>query len=552
MCGIAGAYADNLSEYETTIVEHMIMTSGIRGMDSTGVFGVYSEKGKLHYNYHKDNECPHDFIAYGMQKGVFRHKKGIQKVAVGHNRAATVGKPTKKNSHPFSAPNVIGVHNGTISASLLKHSSLYETDSEALYHEISDIGLDAMIKKLGRNGNCAYALVMLDKKTSTLRIVRNEERPLSFAWRLGTLYFASENLHLEWCLNRYSGVNPRMAAVDYKAEEFKPFHVYEINIHKSPKVKEFSAIRDLTPPRKYFPVTQARDSAPWDPLGVSDSRPLGFRGGGKIRGDGAFHYHSEVEELIKSGLWDEENDRPLEQPLALPKPSPEQTSTTPTTAATQTGTTTDTLSTKPKPKDVLHEMADGRVVYFREGIKPPFHIARGRVRVWNTNAKKWMLVHWEAQEGKEEIDPTEDVPGPLNDPLPSSMLDGMPEFLKRNKRQTHLEKLEEAMDDLGPDTGIVSWKAEDHWQDEEGKIWTYGQVCSAIKHGCCISGDAVTIGEVTAKLASVSFQGCHALKGVIVDNHDGTLAYICEDMLNTELASQYVGTKGAPKKKATK
>lgn len=231
MCGIAGVYAQNLTQDEANIFSQLLMLNQFRGMDSTGVFAVL-DPDKKHDKpwsiYDKDCYDSTYFITTG-DKGRDYLLSHVDKLAlVGHCRAATVGKIEKKNAHPFDFPNIIGVHNGTMTIDL-PNDKEHDTDSEALLHHINDAGVDAAFAEM--DWGSAYSLVWFDKRNGTLNFLRNEKRPLWFAFGYAgtTLYWSSEKRALQFVSdveNRYDG------RIDSKMWQYKPGHLITLDLTK--------------------------------------------------------------------------------------------------------------------------------------------------------------------------------------------------------------------------------------------------------------------------------------------------------------------------------
>jgi hypothetical protein len=127
------------------------------------------------------------------------------KILIGHNRFGTVGGNSSRNAHPFVFDNVVGVHNGTIQYSdrkVLKDHDKFDTDSEAIYYNISELGPKEALKDL----KGAWSLVWWDRVEHKLNFLRNKERPMY--WTLSEtgkeLYWASESGMLQAVLARHS------------------------------------------------------------------------------------------------------------------------------------------------------------------------------------------------------------------------------------------------------------------------------------------------------------------------------------------------------------
>jgi len=182
MCGLVGVYTKFATQKDVEIFETMLQLDAIRGKDSTGVCIVKNEDTFLI----KKTLLPQDLMDMRQYSTIV--KNGAQ-LLMGHNRAATAGKVTSNNAHPFETDNVIGAHNGTL---VLWHN-LYEAnkftvDSEALLHHISVKGIeDAWLTKDG-----ATALTYFHKQEKALYLVRNKERPLFTLEQANTVYYASE------------------------------------------------------------------------------------------------------------------------------------------------------------------------------------------------------------------------------------------------------------------------------------------------------------------------------------------------------------------------
>lgn len=197
MCGLVGLAGDTTGTWKD-IFSNLLIVDSLRGTHSTGAAFVsrVTEDIKLA----KEVGHPFNLLQSKMYNEIL---KLSNKVMIGHNRYATKGEHTEDNAHPFAFPTVVGAHNGTLDNSCLKELHDYDkfgTDSEAIYSNINKYGVEDTIKRLSG----AWALTWYDKTDNTINMIRNNKRPLYYAYSEDgcTLLWASEVDMLKAVINR--------------------------------------------------------------------------------------------------------------------------------------------------------------------------------------------------------------------------------------------------------------------------------------------------------------------------------------------------------------
>lgn len=244
MCGIVGCAGD-LTNKEEGALKQLLIINSLRGIDSTGIAVVPTHVGDV-----KIAKGVGDVFQLSDRKIFTDAFIGKNKVIIGHGRSATQGSISRKNAHPFMFDKVVGVHNGTLrnKTSIPDHYK-FDTDSEALYNHINNVGIDAAMKEI----NGAYSLVWYNREENTLNFLRNEERPMSFVFTKDKkqLFFASEF----WMIQ---GVCWR-EKIEIEAPTFLPEHMlYSFKVPVT-AFDSFGApeVRKIKPEEKQTPVFQA-------------------------------------------------------------------------------------------------------------------------------------------------------------------------------------------------------------------------------------------------------------------------------------------------------
>src|SRR6266852_5194032 len=138
MCGIVGIICKDkkgLFAFDREIFEEALIADSIRGLDSTGVFGV-SMENEIHLV--KQAIDPITFFKSQAYKE-WGNKVPRFRAIVGHNRKATTGTITSQNAHPFREGNIVLVHNGFVFGAKDINSEV-EVDSHALCHGFATKG----------------------------------------------------------------------------------------------------------------------------------------------------------------------------------------------------------------------------------------------------------------------------------------------------------------------------------------------------------------------------------------------------------------------------
>lgn len=197
---MAGIISTNIIPNEIEIMRRMFFLNIFRGEDSVGMFDVTLEAPEgERCIYWKSTEHPVSFIKDTFKDTVdHKWKKKKPNLIAGHCRAATQGKITQKNAHPFTTKNLIGMHNGTVPKDFTNRSR-FDTDSEAIFYNISTLGLkDALLAM--EDAEPAFALVWYNFKEESLNFLRNSKRPLHYheLYSGSTVLWSSEGEHIKY------------------------------------------------------------------------------------------------------------------------------------------------------------------------------------------------------------------------------------------------------------------------------------------------------------------------------------------------------------------
>jgi len=198
MCGIVGIInSGNVNNIARKgYFEQALYTDALRGWDSTGVMAINRTKDIWVYKRAMQSA---DYM--GMRPfGALMDKYSSYKCLIGHNRKATKGGIVHANAHPFNIGNITMVHNGTLDfhKSTLPDGDRFIVDSEALTYSVDKIGAVETFER----AEGAFACVWYNDEEDTVNLIRNDERPLSYAFTTDGILIASEKLMLIWLADR--------------------------------------------------------------------------------------------------------------------------------------------------------------------------------------------------------------------------------------------------------------------------------------------------------------------------------------------------------------
>lgn len=199
MCGIFG-FIDIGGKYEAGLKEAVgdfLLAGQVRGVDGTGMVAIHARSQEV--DWIKSPESAGDFLKRPNVPAFINAVNGYQAL-IGHHRAATRGKLTVENTHPFNTDHIHLVHNGTLSytGDIYKGKDL-EVDSAMICHHIAKEGVQSFVDR----SYGAYALVWFDEKEGSMNFLRNDQRPLTFLrTQENYLFYCSEKQMGEWILWR--------------------------------------------------------------------------------------------------------------------------------------------------------------------------------------------------------------------------------------------------------------------------------------------------------------------------------------------------------------
>ena len=215
MCGHVGVAGD-LTAKSMKAFADLLLFDQVRGIHATGIACVPWRTTARTSDSTEVFKVPVPasiFLDLEYTKELLRST--THSVVLGHNRHATMGKKTVENCHPFIFDGLVGAHNGTVgSANLRKNlewldrddNERFDTDSETIYAAINEDGPEKVITNLESGSSGAWALVWYDFEANTVNFIRNDQRPLYYAFSKDEkqLYWASEAYMLKAACSRHN------------------------------------------------------------------------------------------------------------------------------------------------------------------------------------------------------------------------------------------------------------------------------------------------------------------------------------------------------------
>ena len=244
MCGLIAIISKKKKAFwkmHTNAFTQLLFTGQLRGTDGSGIFYDLENKIKIVKTKENASFLTTDPEWEKTETEMFREATFM----VGHNRAATLGKVTTENSHPFKVQHITLVHNGTIQ----NHEKLKKvpSDSQAITYSIAEQGIEKTLKQI----QGAFALIWYNNKTKTLHTVRNNQRPLYLLDCEDCFILVSEEKMGLWIADRN-----KIKVLSTKEVPTKTILTWDMEDPKEYTEKEVTFYEYTTPPYKNHPISK--------------------------------------------------------------------------------------------------------------------------------------------------------------------------------------------------------------------------------------------------------------------------------------------------------
>lgn len=242
MCGIFGTVTGKARNSKLiSFVKDGFIASQVRGSDSSGMTLVDTiVKGRL-AGVQKLPVCGTMFLQDKAADHLIDNVDGIGNMSICHVRAATSGKVTLNNAHPFIVEStdgraereLVGVHNGTLQGwASHKDGKYFNVDSEWALAQIFEHGIEAFRSTI----KGAYCFVWYDSdERKTLNFALNDQRHMFIAFtKNDDMLYASEAGMLYWLAERND------LAIDGEVLQLNPDYHYQFEVGK---VREYTKVK---------------------------------------------------------------------------------------------------------------------------------------------------------------------------------------------------------------------------------------------------------------------------------------------------------------------
>lgn len=225
MCGQFGIMQPKRNGYADDFIKDAFTASMLRGVDSSGIASIDMRHSTS--IIHKLPVMGAFFAEDSFARSLIADAGVPDGLTMCHVRAATVGRVSLSNAHPFEiyrdGKTVIGTHNGTLTNWAGKKGARpFNVDSEWAMSHIHAEGYDAFTDFSG-----AYSFVWWDSDhPKVLNMARNTQRPMAVCFmKDGGLAYASEPGMLYWLLERNHMKPEAGSIIELEAGKWYKFEV---------------------------------------------------------------------------------------------------------------------------------------------------------------------------------------------------------------------------------------------------------------------------------------------------------------------------------------